>query len=99
MPWAGLVVGIIAVAAVHQFGSDGTFDKCATIAPGPLLIAGALGLVACSISGLASWRSLRLSKDHPRQVVATISVGCAALFALAILYPMIASLILPPCFG
>lgn len=99
MPWAGLVVGVVAVAIVHQVGSNGTFDKCATMAPVPLLIVAALGLLACGISGLVSWRSLRLSDDHPRRVVAIISVGCAVFFALAILYPMIASIMLPPCFG
>lgn len=99
MPWAGLVVGIIALAFVHQFGSDGTFDKCATIAPGPLLLVAALGLMACAVAGLLSWRSLRASDDLSRRVVAIISVGCAALFGLAMLFPMIAALVLPPCFG
>jgi hypothetical protein len=99
MPWAGLVVGVLAAAVVHQFGSDGTFDKCGTIAPAPLLIVAAFGLSACGISGLLSWRSLRASEDHPRRVVAIISVGSAALFGLAILYPMIAAIMLPPCFG
>lgn len=99
MPWAGLAVGVIAVAFVHQFGSDGTFDKCATIAPGPLLIVAAIGLIACLVSGAISWRSMHGSRDLARRVVAIISVGCAALFSLAIVFPMIAALVLPPCFG
>ena len=98
-PWAGLAVGVFAVAFVHQFGSDGTFDKCATIAPGPLLVVAVIGLVACLVAGSISWRSRRGSADPARRVVAIISVGCSALFALAILYPMIAALMLPPCFG
>jgi hypothetical protein len=98
MPWAGLTVGVVAVASVHQFGSDGTFDKCGTIAPVPLLVVAAIGLIACAVSGLFSLRSLRSSDDLSDRVVATISVGCAAFFSLAIVYPMIAALVLPPCF-
>ena len=97
-PWAGLVVGVVAVAFVHQFGSDGTFDKCAAIAPVPLWIIGATGLLACALSGLVSWRSFKGEGDISRRVVASISVGCAALFGLAIIFPMIAALVLPPCF-
>ena len=98
-PWAGLTIGVLAVAIVHQFGSDGTFDKCATIAPGPLLAVAALGLIACGIAGWISWRSLSGSDDLARRLVAVISLGCAALFSLAILFPMVAAIMLPPCFG
>jgi|KBSMisStaDraftv2_1062788.scaffolds.fasta_scaffold669873_2 hypothetical protein len=98
IPWAGLVVGVLAAGFVHQFGSEGTFDKCGTIAPGPLLVVASIGLLACASAGLVSWKALRGSKDLARKVVATISVGCAAVFSLAILLPMIASMVLPPCF-
>lgn len=98
MPWAGLVVGIAAIAFVHQFGSDGVFNDCRTVSPGPLLVVAILGLLACAGSGLASWRSVRGSADEARRVVATISAGSAVLFVFAILLAMIASLVLPPCF-
>jgi len=98
MPWAGLVVGVLAAGLVHQFGSEGTFDKCGTIVPVPLLVAALVGLVACASAGLVSWRALRGSEDLARRVVAVISVGCAAVFSLAILLPMIASIMLPRCF-
>ena len=98
MPWTGLVVGVLAVAIVHQFGSDGAFDKCETMAPGPLLVVAVIGLLACAIAGLVSWRSLRSDEDGARRVVAIISVGCSAVFGLAIVFPIIAALVLPPCF-
>ena len=98
MPWAGLVVSLAALAFVHQFGSDGTFDSCSTHAPGPLLIVAAIGLFACVLAGLASWRSLSGEDGTARRVVAVISAGCSALFSLAIILPMIAALVLPPCF-
>jgi hypothetical protein len=98
-PWAGLVIGVLSVAFVHQFGSDGTFDKCGTLAPGPLLVVAAVGLLACAVSALLSWQSLKGEADLSRRVVAIVSTGCATLFGLAILFPMIAALVLPPCFG
>jgi hypothetical protein len=98
LPWAGLVVGIVAAGFVHQFGSEGTFDKCGVVAPVPILLVAALGFAVCAFAGLASWRSLRGEQDLARRIVATISVGSAALFGLAILLPMFAAAILPPCF-
>lgn len=97
-PWAGLAVGLIAAAFVHQFGSDSTFDHCGTASPGPLLIVAAVGLLACLLSGLASWRGIQGSANEARRVVAMVSIGMAALFAFAILLPMIAAITLPACF-
>lgn len=99
MPWAGLVVSLIAVAFVHQFGSDNSFDHCWAAAPLPILIVATIGLAACAIAGLVSWRSLRGEDEIARRVIAAVSVGCAALFGLAIILPMIATVMLPPCFG
>lgn len=98
-PWAGLILGVLAVAFVHQFGSDSTFDKCAAVVPGPVLAVAAVGLLVCAASGFISWRSLRGEDIPSRRVVAVISVGCTAVLGLAILLPMIATLMLPPCFG
>jgi len=98
MPWTGLAVGVLAAGFVHQFGSESTFDKCAVVAPGPILLVATVGLLICAVAGFVSWRSLRGERDLARRVVAVISVGCAAVFGLAILLPMIAALVLPPCF-
>lgn len=100
MPWAGLVAGIIAAGIDHQFGSEGTFDSCTAISPVPLLIVSALCLLLTAAGALGSWRVLRDDPEAPaRKLVAIISLACSALFVLAILLPMIASLVLPPCFG
>ena len=99
LPWAGLVVATLAGAFVHQFGSDGSFDNCALFVPEPVLIVAFLGLLAAIAGGLASARVLRGEAEAPgRKVIATISVGASALFVLAIVLPMIAALIIPPCF-
>ena len=98
MPWAGLVIGLIALAIVHQYGSDGVFDDCERVSPGPLLVVSFLGLLACAGSAFASWRSMEGSASEARRVVAIVSAGSAALFIFAILLSMIAAVVLPPCF-
>lgn len=99
MPWAGLAVGIIAAAVVHQFGSQGTFDSCKPISPVPLIIVALIGMIVTVLAGLASWQVIRGEEETPtRKVVATISVGSAALFVFSMIFPVIAALVLPPCF-
>ena len=96
-PWAGLVIGILATGFVHQFGSDGLFNNCRVISPLTLLLVGLAGLILCGLSGYASWHSAR-SETGARRVVGVVSVGSSALFALAILLPLVAALVLPLCF-
>jgi hypothetical protein len=99
LPWTGLLTGFAGWAITHQFGADSTFDNCAVAVPGPVLIVALLGIAAAVWGGLMSWGVLRDDKEAPaRQVVASISVGAAALFVLAMLLPMIAALVIPPCF-
>ena len=98
-PWAGLVIGLAAFAFVHQYGSDGSFNDCDRVSPGPLLIVALLGLLACLGSAYASWRTMRGSGNEPLRVVAVISIGSAAFFVFAILLAIIAALVLPPCFA
>jgi hypothetical protein len=99
MPWAGLTAGVIAAGVSHQFGAEGTFDNCAVISPIPLLLVNLLGIAVVAAGALASWRILRQDAEtHARKVIAFISVGASGLFLLAILLPMIASLVIPRCF-
>lgn len=99
MPWAGLIAGLIGLIVAHQFGSEGMFDSCAVISPAPLLLVAILCLALMIAGGLASLTVLRGGSETPvRKLVAIISLGTVGLFCLAILLPMIASLILPPCF-
>ena len=49
-------------------------------------------------AGLVSWQSMRGDERSAHRVIAIISVGSAALFCLAIFLPMVAALVLPPCF-
>ena len=99
IPWIGLVIGLLALIVVHQFGSEGTFDDCRHLAPAPILIVGILGLIICLGAGLLSWRGTRGTDENARRLVGIISFSCSLLFAFAILLSIFAILLLPPCFG
>ncbi|HWJ39407.1 MAG TPA: hypothetical protein VNR86_11680 [Sphingomicrobium sp.] len=99
MPWAGLVAGTIGAGFAHQFGADGSFDNCSRFSPLPLLIVSVACLLLVAVGGLESWRVVRGDSETPaRKLVAIISVGSVALYLLAILLPMVASLVIPPCY-
>jgi hypothetical protein len=99
MPWTGLVVGVIALAVAHQFGSDGTFDNCQTMSPVPLTIVSLLAIATTLAGAFASWTVYRKNTEVPaRKVVAAISMGSSAFFILAMVFPIIAALMIPSCF-
>ena len=99
MPWAGLVAGTIGAGFAHQFGAEGSFDNCSRFSPLPLLIVSVVWLLLVAVGGLESWRVVRGDSETPaRKLVAIISVGSVALYLLAILLPMVASLVIPPCY-
>jgi hypothetical protein len=99
MPWAGLLIGVIALAIAHQFGSDGTFDHCGSISPGPLLVVSLLAIASTLGGALVSWSVFRKDAEtQARKVIAVISMGSSALFILAMIFPVIAALVIPPCF-
>lgn len=99
VPWAGLLAGLGAYSVAQQFGSSGSFDDCARFAPLPMILVALLAILATAGGALASWRVLGDTRQgQARQVIATVSVGMAALFVLAMLYPVIAALLIPPCF-
>jgi hypothetical protein len=98
-PWAGLGVGILAAGLVHQIGSEGVFNSCKPVSPVPLIIVAVLGIVVTTAAGIASSQVLRGKEETAaRKVVAVISTGSAALLVFSMILPVIASLILPPCF-
>jgi len=98
-PWAGLAAAVLGAAVAHQFGAFGTFDHCAAISPGPLLVVAATCLAAVLAGAWVSAQVARLgSETAPRRLAAVVSVGFAGLALFATLLPMIASLTLPRCF-
>ena len=98
-PWIGLIAGLSGVALAHQFGADGVFDDCQNFSPAPLLIVATLCIVIALAGAWVSAAIVRQgSADSTSCIVATISTGFALLTCFAIVLPMLASIILPPCF-
>jgi hypothetical protein len=99
VPWAGLAIGIVSAAVVHQFGSEGVFDHCKPISPVPLIVVALIGIAVTIGAGVASWGVIRGEDEtQARKVVAVISVGSAALFVFSMILPVIAAVVLPPCY-
>ena len=98
-PWTGLVTAVLAAGVAHQFGSEGMFDDCQRIGPGPLQIVAVVCIIAALIGGWLSFRIVRgEGEGSARRVIATISSGFAVLAAFSTLLPLIASFTIPPCF-
>lgn len=99
MPWAGLMTGVLAVGVAHQFGSDGQFDDCLAFSPVALWIVSALAIAATLAGAFASWRVYSNRSEAPaRKVAAFISLGSCAFFIYAMILPLIAAVVIPPCF-
>ena len=98
MPWAGLALGTVGFFLAQQVGSDATFENCRIGSPALVIVGAILGLGILAIGALASWPIFRAEQEErTRRVIAAISLMSAALFALAIVLPSAAALIIPRC--
>jgi len=100
MPWAGLALGTTGYFLVHQVGSDSTFQDCRVGSPLIVVIAALIGLCIVAVGGLGSFRVFHSVDEGPsRRLVAAVSLLASALFMIAIILPVIASLIIPRCWA
>ena len=100
MPWAGLALGTLGGAIAHQLGAAWTFANCRIGSPWMVLLGAIAGFALTAIGARMSWRVYRASGGEGAQrTVAAISLMAAALFALAILLPVIAALAIPRCWA
>jgi hypothetical protein len=98
-PWAGLVIGIIALSVAHQYGSDGMFDDCLAVGRGALFVVSLLAIAATIAGAFVSWRVFNRPAEAPaRKLIALVSVGASTFFALAMILPVLAAMMIPPCF-
>jgi hypothetical protein len=97
-PWSGIAFGTLGAGLAHQLGSDATFQDCSVGSPAVVIIATILGLALIGLGALGSWRVYSGEREGPaRHLVATVSLLCCALFALAVILPFIASMLIPRC--
>lgn len=98
MPWGGLALGTTGYFIAHQLGSDATFQDCRVGSPWIVIVGTLVGLAIIAVGALASWR-VYADRDEgpPRRTVAVVSVMASALFAIGVILPFIAALIIPGC--
>lgn len=100
MPWGGLIGGTLGAGLAHQLGADATFQDCTVGSPLIVAIGTIVGLALVGAGALASWRIYAADGETPaRHTVALVSLMAAALFALAVLLPFLAALIIPRCWA
>ena len=98
-PWAGLVAATLGGALAHQVGSQGVFDECNS-SPELVIVVGLIGIAIVVVGALESQGVFRSESEAPaRKLVAAVSLGAAAFVSLAIILAVLASLVIPGCFG
>jgi hypothetical protein len=100
MPWAGLALGTAGFFLAHQIGSDATFQDCRFGSPGIVILGTIIGLVAIGLGVLGSYRIYAASDEAPaRRFVALVGLLACALYAIGVVLPLIAALIIPRCWA
>jgi hypothetical protein len=100
MPWAGLALGTAGFFLAQQLGSDATFQDCSVGSPLIVIIGAIAGLAIVGTGAFGSWRVFGLHSESPaRRLVAAVSLMACALFALGIILPFIAALVIPRCWA
>ena len=98
MPWAGLALGTCGAGIAHQLGADSTFQDCRAGSPEVIIVGTIVGLALIALGALGSWRVYGREEEGPaRRLVATVSLLTCVLFAMAVILPFIASLVIPQC--
>jgi len=99
-PWAGLALGTIGYFTAHQLGSDAVFQDCLASAPWLVIVATVVGLAFAAVGSLMSYRVFQNRSEAPaRKLLAVISVMSCALYVMALILPLLASLIIPQCWA
>lgn len=98
MPWAGLALGTLGGGLAHQIGADATFQDCHFSSPVVVILAALVGLLLVALGALGSWSVYAADGEGPaRRMIAIVSVMACGIYALAIILPLIASLVIPGC--
>ncbi|MFL6759517.1 hypothetical protein [Sphingomonas sp.] len=100
MPWAALALGTAGFFLAHQLGSDATFQDCRVGSPLIVIIGTFAGLAIIGLGALGSWRVYGSEREAPaRRFVAVVGLLACALYAIGVILPLIASLVIPRCWA
>lgn len=98
MPWAGLVLGTVGAGFGHQLGAASTFQDCRVGSPLIVIIGTVAGLILVGLGALGSWRVYAASgQGAARRMIAAVSLMACGIYAVALILPFIASLVIPRC--
>ena len=98
MPWGGIFAGTFGAGLAHQLGADSTFQDCTVGRPLVVTIAVIAGLAIVAVGAFASWRVFSADDEtFARRLIASVSLMAAALFAIAVVLPFVAAMLIPRC--
>jgi hypothetical protein len=98
MPWAGLALGTLGGGTAHQLGAYSIFQDCRFSSPLMVIVGTILGLALISAGAAGSWGVWSADAETPsRRMVAAVSLMASAIFAMAVVLPLIAALLIPRC--
>jgi len=99
LPWSGFVLGAVGWAVSQQWGSARVNDGCLTAWSWQTFLLGVVGLVLVLVGAAISWRMRGVGAAPTARFVATVSLAADVVFALAILFHTVSTLIIPRCFS
>jgi hypothetical protein len=100
MPWAGLALGTTGYFLAHQLGSDSTFQDCRVGSPMMVIVGMICGLLVIGLGALGSWRVYGADSEAPaRRFVSAVGLLACVLFAIGVILPFIASMVIPRCWA
>jgi len=99
LPWSGFVLGAIGWAVSQQWGSARVNDACLTASSWQTILLGVVGLLLVLAGAAVSWRLRQDGSAPTARFLATVSLAADVVFALAILFHTVSTLIIPRCFS
>lgn len=98
MPWSGLALGTFGYFLAHQLGSDSTFQDCRVGSPLIVTIGTIAALLIIGLGALGSWRVYAAEGEgQARRLVAIVGLLACALYAIGVVLPFIAAVVIPRC--
>jgi len=99
-PWAGIMLGTLGAGLAHQIGSDSTFQDCTVGSPWIVILGAVIGLALVTAGAFLSYGVFASRAEPPvRKMLSVVSLLASALFSMAIVLPLIASLVIPQCWA
>lgn len=98
MPWGGIALGALGFFIAHQLGSDSTFQDCRVGSPLIVIVGTLVGLLIIGAGALSSWPVFRNDAETAaRKLVASVSLMACVVFAIGVILPFVAAMVIPRC--